>query len=160
MSRLNILIGNNKAKKLKVGCQLFDEIIENEDDIFTAKISTCLLLVLGVLLVTASAVLVACSAVLVIYRQQLLMEFFKTLILAAPVLVIGLVLLYHLFVERRMRAHEKSLNPLGFASPQPILCEKCGATLYDGRKIMSPYKIIEIRNSRCPECGEEPSCKQ
>lgn len=141
---------------MQVGGPSSRTTLENEDDLFTAKISTSLLLVLGILLVSASAVIVIYSAVLVVYQQQLLMEFLKTLVLAALVLASGSGLLYYLFQERKTGAHEKSRNPLGLASPQSILCEKCGATLYDGRKIMSPYRIMEIRNSRCPECGQKP----
>ncbi|NIV43796.1 hypothetical protein GWN49_02765 [Candidatus Bathyarchaeota archaeon] len=141
---------------MQVGGPSSRTTLENEDDLFTAKISTSLLLVLGILLVSASAVIVIYSAVLVVYQQQLLMEFLKTLVLAALVLASGSGLLYYLFQERKMGAHEKSRNPLGLASLESILCEKCGATLYDGRKIMSPYRIMEIRNSRCPECGQKP----
>lgn len=144
---------------MKVSEPSFGKTMKNEDDLFTAKINTSLLLALGVILVSASAVIITYSAVLVVYRQQLLIEFLKTLILAALVLVTGSGLLYYLFLERKMGAHEKSRNPLGLASPQPILCKKCGATLYDGRKIVSQHKIMEIRNSRCPECGQEPSLK-
>ncbi|MCW3976442.1 MAG: hypothetical protein NWE77_00755 [Candidatus Bathyarchaeota archaeon] len=145
---------------MKAAGSSFRKTLENEDDLFTTKINTSLLLILGTLLVSASAVIITYSAVLVVYRQQLLMEFLKTLILAALVLASGSGLLYYLFLERKMGAHERSRNPLGLASPQPIICEKCGATLYDGRKIVSPYKIMEIRNSRCPECGQKPSPKQ
>lgn len=145
----------SKLTLQKKGCLLWEKTTGDENDIFVEKISISLLLFLAVLLVTASAVLVGYSAFLVIYRQQFLMEFLKTLIFAAPLLVIGSGLLHYLFRERKMRTRDRKRNPLGLTSPQPILCERCGAVLYDGRKIVSPYKIIESCNGRCPECGKE-----
>ncbi|MGD8505540.1 MAG: hypothetical protein PVF15_02620 [Candidatus Bathyarchaeota archaeon] len=156
MSRLTILIDGHKAKTLEIGCHPCKRSIEDENDIFTEKISVSLLLFLAVLLVTASAFLVAYSAVLVIYKQQFLLEFLKTLVFASPLTVLGSAMLYYLFLRKRVKAHENSF-PLGLALPQLVSCENCGATLYEGSEPISPYKVIKSCNGKCPECGEELS---
>jgi len=142
-----------KGKRLKIKYQSWNSL-QDADDAFVGKITSGLLLFLGVLLIAGSAVLVAYSAVLVIYRQQFVIEFLTTLVFTIPLLGAGLGLLYYMFLKRRMIAFEKSL-PLGLALPQRILCEKCGVTLYDGPEPTSPYKIVESHNGRCPNCGEE-----
>lgn len=137
----------------KQRCLSCKKTIEDEDDVFTGKINTGLLLFFGVLSVTTSAILVVYSAVLAFHRQELLMEFLKTVIFAAPFSVIGFVSLYYVFQKDRTRKLEKSL-PLGLALPQSITCEKCGAILYEGEESTLPYEIIESYGSRCPRCGE------
>ena len=71
----------------KQGCQSCKKTIKDENDILVKNIYTGLLLFLGVLSAIAWVVLVVYSAVLVIYRQQFLIEFLKTLIFTAPFLV-------------------------------------------------------------------------
>ncbi len=128
--------------------------IEDEEDVFAERINTVLLLFLGVLLVTASAILVTYSAVSVINRQQFVMEFLKTVAIAAPLSVVGLGLLYYQFQKWRLQRASNSFTqrPSG---PLCILCEDCGTILYEGTKPISPQDIIERYNGKCPECGEK-----
>lgn len=141
----------------KQGCQSYKKTVEDENDILVKNIYTGLLLFLGVLSTIVSAVLVVYSAVLVIYRQQFLMEFLKTLIFAAPLLVLGLGSLYYIFGKWKTGRARKKSFALGLELPQRILCEKCGAVLYEGMESISPYEIIKGYGGRCPRCGEELS---
>lgn len=128
--------------------------IRDEDDVFAERINTVLLLFLGVLLVTASAVLATYSTVLLVGRQQFLMEFLKTVAITAPLLVIGLGLLYRQFQKRRLGRVSNSFTQAP-SGPLCILCEDCGTILYEGTKPISQNEIIERYSGRCPECGKE-----
>ncbi len=143
----------------KQGCESCKRNIEEgyENDMLVENINTGLILFLGVLSLIASVVLLVYSAVLGISRQQFLMEFLKTLIFAGPLLATGLGSLYYLFRKRRRQREHKDgfIQKLSF--PQTILCEKCGATLYEGiegSESISPYEIVKKYGGRCPECGE------
>ena len=128
--------------------------IGDEDDVFAERINTVLLLFLGVLLVTASAVLFTYSTFLLVGRQQFLMEFLKTVAITAPLLVIGLGLLYRQFQKRRLGRVSNSLTQAP-SGPLCILCEDCDTILYEGTKPISQHEIIERYSGRCPECGKE-----
>jgi len=46
--------------------------------------------------------------------------------------------------------------------PQLVTCHKCGAFLYEGGDLKTPYEIIESYDGKCPNCGrrlsEIPKC--
>lgn len=143
----------------KQGCQSYNRNIEerDENDILIENISTGLILFLGVLSLIAAVVLVTYSAVLGFSRQQLLMEFLKTLIFSAPLLTTGIGSLYYLFRKRRRQREHKDSFTEELSLPQTILCEKCGAILYEsmeGEESISPYEIVKKYGGRCPKCGE------
>ena len=39
--------------------------------------------------------------------------------------------------------------------PQKIICQECGATLYDDFELESPYEIIQRYNGSCPKCNKK-----
>ena len=43
------------------------------------------------------------------------------------------------------------------AVPQRIMCEGCGAVLYEGDEIKSPFEIIETCSGRCVKCHRKLS---
>jgi len=83
------------------------ETKEDEEDIFVENINTALFLFLGGSSVFASVILLFHSATAVVYRQQSLMNFLYTSIIAAFLFFIGLGSL-HLFRKRRKLRKRKS----------------------------------------------------
>ncbi len=127
--------------------------MKDADEVFVDRINTILLLFLGVLLVSASAILVTYSAVLVIGQQYFLMEFLKTVGIAAPLLIIGSGLLYYQFQKWKIQRANNNVTQQS-SGPLCVLCEDCSALLYEGTKLISPQEIIERYNGRCPECNK------
>jgi ribosomal protein S27AE len=41
--------------------------------------------------------------------------------------------------------------------PQRILCEKCGAVLYEGMELTPPDEIVQRYDGKCPKCGKKLS---
>jgi DNA-directed RNA polymerase subunit RPC12/RpoP len=41
--------------------------------------------------------------------------------------------------------------------PQKVICEKCGAVLYEGLELKPPDEIIQTNNGKCPKCGKKIS---
>jgi DNA-directed RNA polymerase subunit RPC12/RpoP len=41
--------------------------------------------------------------------------------------------------------------------PQRVICEKCGAVLYDGIELKPPDEIIQNYDGKCPTCGKKLS---
>ncbi|MGD8506149.1 MAG: hypothetical protein PVF15_05735 [Candidatus Bathyarchaeota archaeon] len=41
--------------------------------------------------------------------------------------------------------------------PQRILCEKCGAVLYEGMELTPPDEIVQRYDGKCPKCGNKLS---
>jgi ribosomal protein S27AE len=41
--------------------------------------------------------------------------------------------------------------------PQRILCEKCGAILYEGMELTPPDEIVQRYDGKCPKCGNKLS---
>jgi len=39
--------------------------------------------------------------------------------------------------------------------PQITKCKKCGAILYEGKKLKPPYEILDKYSGRCPKCGRK-----
>jgi len=37
--------------------------------------------------------------------------------------------------------------------PQRVLCDGCGATLYEGEELKSPEEILQMYDGKCPNCG-------
>ena len=83
--------------------------IQDEDDILSEKITTSLVLVLGITSLITVLYSVVYSVALVIHKQQSLMESSTTLIVSALLSIIGLGSL-HLF-QRRLRDAARKKNP-------------------------------------------------
>jgi len=41
--------------------------------------------------------------------------------------------------------------------PQQIICQKCGAVLYEGIELKPPDEIIQDYDGKCPKCGKKLS---
>jgi len=41
--------------------------------------------------------------------------------------------------------------------PQQIICDGCGAVLYEGRELKAPEEIIQENGGTCPQCGKKLS---
>jgi len=41
--------------------------------------------------------------------------------------------------------------------PQRVICQKCGAVLYDGTELKPPDEIIQSHDGKCPTCGKKLS---
>jgi DNA-directed RNA polymerase subunit RPC12/RpoP len=41
--------------------------------------------------------------------------------------------------------------------PQLIICEQCGATLYNGLDLKPPDEILQEHDGKCPKCGKKLS---
>ncbi|MFB0514525.1 MAG: hypothetical protein ACETVQ_03005 [Candidatus Bathyarchaeia archaeon] len=41
--------------------------------------------------------------------------------------------------------------------PQRILCEKCGAILFEGMELTPPDEIVQRYDGKCPKCGRKLS---
>ena len=41
--------------------------------------------------------------------------------------------------------------------PLRVICQKCGAVLYEGAELKTPYEIIESYDGKCPTCGKKLS---
>jgi len=41
--------------------------------------------------------------------------------------------------------------------PQLVICQKCGAVLYEGVELKTPYDIIEGYDGKCSNCGKKLS---
>jgi len=41
--------------------------------------------------------------------------------------------------------------------PQRVICQKCGAVLYDGVELKPPDEIIQGYDGKCPACGRKLS---
>jgi len=41
--------------------------------------------------------------------------------------------------------------------PQRVICQKCGAVLYDGVELKPPDEIIQGYDGKCPTCGRKLS---
>jgi len=41
--------------------------------------------------------------------------------------------------------------------PQQVICDKCGAVLYEGRELKAPEEIIHENGGTCPQCGKKLS---
>jgi len=41
--------------------------------------------------------------------------------------------------------------------PQQIICDKCGAVLYEGRELKAPEEVIQENSGECPKCGKRLS---
>jgi len=41
--------------------------------------------------------------------------------------------------------------------PQRVLCQRCGAVLYEGVELMPPDEIIQRYDGKCPSCGKKLS---
>jgi DNA-directed RNA polymerase subunit RPC12/RpoP len=41
--------------------------------------------------------------------------------------------------------------------PQLVICEQCGATLYNGIDLKPPDEIIQEYDGKCPKCGKKLS---
>ncbi len=39
--------------------------------------------------------------------------------------------------------------------PQQVICEKCGAVLYEGTELKPPDEIIQMHDGKCPKCGNK-----
>jgi rubredoxin len=39
--------------------------------------------------------------------------------------------------------------------PQKIVCQECGATLYDDFELESPVEIMQRYNGYCPKCNKK-----
>jgi len=39
--------------------------------------------------------------------------------------------------------------------PQKIVCQECGATLYDDFELESPTEIMQRYNGYCPKCNKK-----
>lgn len=87
----------------------YKRISHNKNDTVGEGITTGLILILGCFSVINSIALVVHSVVLVINKQQILMEFLKTLIVAGLLLAIGLGSLY--FFRKRLHTLKKKKSP-------------------------------------------------
>ena len=83
--------------------------VQDEDDILSEKITTSLVLVLGITSLITVLYSVVYSVALVIHKQQSLMESSTTLIVSALLSIIGLGSM-HLF-QRRLRDAARKKNP-------------------------------------------------
>lgn len=50
-----------------------------------------------------------------------------------------------------------NLGFLGCLMPLAILCQGCGAILYEGEEIKPPYELLSELNGRCPVCNRRLS---
>lgn len=41
--------------------------------------------------------------------------------------------------------------------PQQVVCDNCGAVLYEGRELKAPEEIIQENGGMCPRCGKKLS---
>jgi DNA-directed RNA polymerase subunit RPC12/RpoP len=41
--------------------------------------------------------------------------------------------------------------------PQQVICEQCGATLYNGLDLKPPDEILQEHDGKCPKCGKKLS---
>ena len=41
--------------------------------------------------------------------------------------------------------------------PQRVICQKCGALLYEGIELKPPDEIIQGHDGKCPTCGKKLS---
>ncbi len=41
--------------------------------------------------------------------------------------------------------------------PQRVICEECGAILYEGVDLRPPDEIIQDYDGKCPKCGRKLS---
>jgi len=41
--------------------------------------------------------------------------------------------------------------------PQRVMCDGCGAVLYEGAEVESPFEIIASYDGKCAECGRKLS---
>lgn len=41
--------------------------------------------------------------------------------------------------------------------PQLVICEQCGAILYNGVDLKPPDEIIQEHDGKCPKCGKKLS---
>jgi len=41
--------------------------------------------------------------------------------------------------------------------PQRVICQKCGAVLYEGIELKPPDEIIQGYDGKCPKCGKKLS---
>ncbi|UCH70525.1 MAG: hypothetical protein JSV29_00645 [Candidatus Bathyarchaeota archaeon] len=41
--------------------------------------------------------------------------------------------------------------------PQRVICEQCGAILYEGVDLRPPDEIIQEYDGKCPKCGRKLS---
>jgi DNA-directed RNA polymerase subunit RPC12/RpoP len=39
--------------------------------------------------------------------------------------------------------------------PQRVLCDKCGAILYEGFELTPPDEIVQRYDGKCPKCGKK-----
>ena len=83
--------------------------VQDEDDILSEKITTSLVLVLGITSLITVLYSVVYSVALVIHKQQSLMESSTTVIVSALLSIIGLGSM-HLF-QRRLRDAARKKNP-------------------------------------------------
>jgi len=38
-----------------------------------------------------------------------------------------------------------------------VICDKCGAVLYEGKELKAPYEVGETYDGKCPNCGKKLS---
>jgi len=41
--------------------------------------------------------------------------------------------------------------------PLRVICDRCGALLYEGEELKAPYEIGETYDGKCPNCGKKRS---
>jgi len=41
--------------------------------------------------------------------------------------------------------------------PQRVVCERCGAVLYEGVDLRPPDEIVQEYDGKCPKCGKKLS---
>jgi len=86
-----------------------ERTIQDGNDTVGEGTITGLILVIGIISIVSSIAMVVGSVVQVVHKQQILMELFKTLIVAGLLLAIGLGSLH--FFRKRLRALARKKSP-------------------------------------------------